>query len=81
MEVTHRREGSGKTARSVHSVTARRKKLNTSLEMIEGSVTVTFRISDDTTLAVTDYRTLINYLMNAVLAPGPNLDKLLRGEV
>lgn len=82
LEISHRGEGTGSGKRSVRSVTFRLKKLNaTTADLIEGSVTLTARVPDDTTVALTDIADMLQRVANEFIANTTERDRFLRGEV
>lgn len=82
LEMSHRVEGSGVTKKNVHTVTMRKKKLNaTTAQLVEGSVTITVRVPDDSTITATMYKAMIWGLINSIFAGSSNIDRVLRGEV
>lgn len=81
-EISHRVEGQGASKRTVRSVTARKRKINTATgNVIEGSVTVTYRVPDDTTITSADIKQLQNFLVSYFTCSSANTDRLLRGEI
>lgn len=82
LEMTHRAEGSGASKRNVHVLTMRKKKINAATsQLVEGSVTVSFRVPDDSTITAANYKEMMWSLINGILAGSSNIDRVLRGEV
>lgn len=82
LEISHRAEGSGTGARDVRSITYRKKKLNATGQLVEGSVTVTFRCPKDSAIPTAELRYGCSVIANLLYASGnTNFDRLFRGEV